>query len=124
MTSGASPLARYVEDRSLGHFKDFMVSPVKRWQLVTSYMLTSFAVSFTFLLLVMIAGLTYIASHGHSNMNFGGIIVLLMRIILFNVLSNGSFLVVFSYFKSSFRRTKRILDYSFRFPFRLVHSFG
>ncbi|MFT4246348.1 MAG: ABC transporter permease [Micrococcaceae bacterium] len=82
MTSGASPLARYVEDRSLGRFKDFMVSPVKRWQLVASYMLTSFTVSFAFTLLVMIAGLTYIASHGHSNMNFGGIIVLLLRIIL------------------------------------------
>jgi len=64
VTTGLSALEVFVNDRASGRFKDFVVSPLSRAQLIGGYMLSSFAISTIMSLLVVAFSLTLLGLSG------------------------------------------------------------
>ena len=64
LTTGLSSLSQLVEDASSGRFRDFLVSPVRRIELIFGYLLSSFMISVLISLITVIAGQLYLAIIG------------------------------------------------------------
>lgn len=66
LTTSLSALTIFVEDRTSGRFRDFMVSPVRRGHLVGGYLLSSFVIAVLMSTVILIAGQIYMLSAGHG----------------------------------------------------------
>ncbi len=66
LTTGLSALNVFVEDRTSGRFKDFLVSPVRRGHLVGGYLLSSFVIAVLVSTVILIVGQVYLIVAGHS----------------------------------------------------------
>ena len=55
-TSSLGMLTGFVEDRVTGRFADYLVAPVKRWQLAMSYILATWLVSFVLSSILLFVG--------------------------------------------------------------------
>ncbi|MEF9952055.1 MAG: ABC transporter permease [Clostridium sp.] len=89
-----------VNDRQLKIFKDFSSSPLKRYQLVSGYILSSFIVGVLMTLIALILSLGYITFNGGELPSPHNIIKIL-GIILLSVLSNSAIMLfIVSFFKS------------------------
>jgi len=55
-TASLGMLYAFVDDRATGRFSDYLVAPVKRWELAISYVLSTVIVSFVISSLLMLAG--------------------------------------------------------------------
>ncbi|MGN6326584.1 ABC transporter permease [Pseudolysinimonas sp.] len=64
LTTGLSSLSQLVEDASSGRFRDFLVSPVRRIELILGYLVSSFMISVLISLVTVIAGQLYLAIIG------------------------------------------------------------
>lgn len=61
MTTPLGALSVFVEDAATGRFRDFLVSPVRRSQLVLGYLLSAFLIGLTMTLIVLVVALLYLA---------------------------------------------------------------
>ncbi len=65
LTTALAALNVFVEDRASGRFKDFMVSPVSRRQLIAGYMASTFIISLLLTTLVLVVGQVYFRLTGN-----------------------------------------------------------
>lgn len=66
-TTGLAALGSYVDDRSSGRFKEFRVSPIRRWQLILGYLLSAVVVATVMsTVLLFIGSLLMLWLYGHS----------------------------------------------------------
>jgi multidrug/hemolysin transport system permease protein len=62
-------LAAFVDDGASGRFQDFLVSPVRRWQLVLGYLTASFIVAVVMSLVILVASQLYLLILGQPVMS-------------------------------------------------------
>lgn len=60
ITTSLGALAVFVEDAATGRFRDFLVSPIRRWQLVLGYLLSTVVVALVMTLIVFGVSLAYL----------------------------------------------------------------
>lgn len=60
ITTSLGALGVFVEDAASGRFRDFLVSPIRRGQLVLGYLLSTFVVALIMTVLVLIVSLVYL----------------------------------------------------------------
>ena len=60
MTTSLGALAVFVEDAASGRFRDFLVSPLRRWQLVLGYLLSTVVIALIMTTLVLVVSLGYL----------------------------------------------------------------
>jgi len=60
MTTPLSALSSIVDDRAGGRFKDFLVSPIRRTELVAGYLVAGVVVGLVMSLLVLVVGVLYL----------------------------------------------------------------
>lgn len=65
LTTALAAMNVYVEDVASGRFKDFIVSPLKRHQVVSGYIFASFVVSIVMTALVVVVGQLYMLTQGY-----------------------------------------------------------
>lgn len=89
-----------VEDTALNKIRDFKVSPIKRWQLVLSYVLSAMIVGFLMSILTFVLSEIYIYIDGGSVLSFLSILKAL-GIILLSVFSSSALIfLIMSFIKS------------------------
>jgi multidrug/hemolysin transport system permease protein len=64
VTTGLGAFSAFVEDGSSGRFRDFLVSPIKRSQLILGYLLSSFVIALTMTLFVLVLSVAYLFADG------------------------------------------------------------
>lgn len=100
LTTGLAALAVFVEDRTSGRFSDFMVSPLRRWQLVLGYLGSTLVVSVVMTVVIVVVGQIFLLSQGNpviSAANLG-------KLLGYVVLSSAAFAAL-SAFAVSFLRS-------------------
>ena len=60
ITTSLGALGVFVEDAATGRFRDFLVSPIRRGQLVLGYLLSTFVVALIMTALVLVVSLVYL----------------------------------------------------------------
>jgi multidrug/hemolysin transport system permease protein len=68
LTTSLSSLSQLVEDASTGRFRDFLVSPVRRLELILGYLLSGFVISVLVTSVTVVVGELYLAITGGSVM--------------------------------------------------------
>lgn len=68
VTTALAALAVFVDDRSSGRFSDFLVSPIRRSELILGYLLSSFVISLTMTLVIVVVGQLYLLTQGSTLM--------------------------------------------------------
>jgi multidrug/hemolysin transport system permease protein len=68
LTTALAALAVFVDDRASGRFSDFLVSPIRRVELILGYLLSSFLISLAMTLVVLAVGQVYLLTQGDSMM--------------------------------------------------------
>jgi multidrug/hemolysin transport system permease protein len=71
LTTALAALTVFVDDRASGRFSDFLVSPIRRVELILGYLSSSFLISFTMTLIVVIVGQVYLLTQGSAIMTPG-----------------------------------------------------
>lgn len=74
LTTSLSALNIFVEDRTSGRFKDFLVSPLRRGHLVGGYLLSSFVISALMTTVIFAVGQIYMVLNGHSAISGEGLL--------------------------------------------------
>lgn len=64
LTTALAALSVFVDDNASGRFRDFIVSPLRRTQLILGYLLSSFVVSVLMSLVVVVVGQLYLLTRG------------------------------------------------------------
>ena len=101
MTTTLGALEVLVNDEDRGINRDFLVAPVKRWQLVAGYILSAWAIG------IFIGAFIFVISQGYIVMRGGELIsamnaLKVLGLIVLNVLAFSSFnFLVVSFFKSN-----------------------
>ena len=60
MTTSLGALGVFVDDAASGRFRDFLVSPLRRWQLVLGYLLSTVVIALIMTTLVLVVSLAYL----------------------------------------------------------------
>jgi multidrug/hemolysin transport system permease protein len=60
VTTGLGAFSVFVEDAATGRFRDFLVSPIRRSQLIIGYLLSSFVIALTMTIVVLVISLGYL----------------------------------------------------------------
>ncbi len=60
VTTGLGAFSAFVEDGTTGRFRDFLVSPIKRSQLILGYLLSSFVIALTMTMIVLVVSVGYL----------------------------------------------------------------
>ncbi|MDD3128945.1 MAG: ABC transporter permease [Candidatus Izemoplasmatales bacterium] len=89
-----------VEDTALNKLRDFKVSPIKRWQLVLSYIISSMIVGIIMSLLTFVASEVYIYLEGGSIVSFTAFIKIIGMIFLSVFSSSAMVFLIISFIKS------------------------
>ena len=100
-TAGLGALTVFVEDSGTGRFKDFLVSPIRRWQLVLGYLLSSFSVAVIMSVLVLIVGQIYLKLSGYNTLDRTQLLEVLGLIILFSAVFSSISSFFISFIKTS-----------------------
>lgn len=69
LTTALAALSTFVEDRASGRFQDFLVSPVRQWQMILGYLSASFLISVLMSLGTGAVGQLYVAIRGEAIMS-------------------------------------------------------
>ncbi|MGD9760876.1 MAG: ABC transporter permease [Candidatus Izemoplasmatales bacterium] len=89
-----------VEDTALNRMRDFKVSPIKRWQLVLSYVISAMIVGVVMSVLTLVLSELYIYIDGGSILSFSALMKVLGYIML-SVFSSSAFIfLIMSFIKS------------------------
>ncbi|MFJ4037535.1 ABC transporter permease [Microbacterium sp. NPDC090007] len=68
LTTALAALSVFVDDRASGRFSDFLVSPIRRHELILGYLLASFIVSLAMTTVVLAVGQLYLLLQGDAVM--------------------------------------------------------
>lgn len=82
LTTALAALTVFVDDRASGRFSDFLVSPIRRIELILGYLSSSFLISLTMTLLVVVVGQVYLLTQGSAIMTPGEAAKMLGYVIL------------------------------------------
>jgi multidrug/hemolysin transport system permease protein len=89
-----------VEDTALKRIRDFKVSPIKRWQLVLSYVLAAMVIGMIMTLLTLFLGELYIYLDGGTLLSFS-VFLKVLGVILLSVFSSSALIFfIMSFIKS------------------------
>lgn len=69
LTTSLAALSTFVEDRASGRFRDFLVSPIRQWQMILGYLSASFLISVLMSLGTAVVGQLYMVIRGDSTMS-------------------------------------------------------
>ncbi|OZD32420.1 ABC transporter permease [Rhodococcus sp. 06-1477-1B] len=69
LTTALAALTVFVDDRASGRFSDFLVSPIRRVELILGYLLSSFLISLTMTLVIVVVGQVYLLTQGSPVMS-------------------------------------------------------
>ena len=86
-----------VRDRAQGNVNDVLSSPVKRWVLYLSYIISCFIITFSICFIVFVISSCYLAGVGAFHMSFLDVICVLAIMIL-SILSSSFFTTLFCSF--------------------------
>ena len=97
LTTGVSALSTFVQDRASSRYKDFLVAPVRGWQLIAGYMLSSALIAVLMSSIVLIVGQSYLFIRGYAAVSPLQLAQVLGTIVLLSVTFAGiaSFVVTF-----------------------------
>lgn len=97
MTTSLSALVVFVNDRVGDVFRDFLVSPISRIQMILSYLLGAFLVSTALSLVVLVAADLYLWIAYSAALSIGGLVHVLAQLIGYCLLYSAiwSFVVTF-----------------------------
>lgn len=90
LTTSLSSLSQLVEDASTGRFRDFLVSPVRRLELILGYLLSGFVIS------VLVTSVTVVAGELYLGITGGSVMTPLQMLTCFGYicLSSGAFVAL------------------------------
>ncbi|PKK95488.1 MAG: ABC transporter [Tenericutes bacterium HGW-Tenericutes-5] len=89
-----------VEDTALNRMRDFKVSPIKRWQLVLSYVISAMVVGILMSLLTLVLSEGYIYISGGTILSFSALLKVLFFILLSVFSSSALIFFIMSFLKS------------------------
>lgn len=69
VTTSLAALAVFVDDRASGRFSDFIVSPIRRSQLISGYLVAGFLVSVSMTVVIVAVGQLYLLTQGDGLMS-------------------------------------------------------
>lgn len=97
LTTALAALSVFVDDRATGRFSDFLVAPIRRWQLTVGYLLSSFLVSIMMTTAIVIIGQVYLGLHGSGMLSPLGTVELAWRVVVSSATfaALGTFAVTF-----------------------------
>ena len=101
VTTGLASLGVFVDDRGSGRFSDFVVAPLRRWQLIVGYVVSSFIVSMIMTLIVVLAGQLYLLTQGNELLPAAQ----LAQLIGYIVLSSAAFAALSSFVATFLKST-------------------
>jgi multidrug/hemolysin transport system permease protein len=90
LTTSLSSLSQLVEDAATGRFRDFLVSPVRRIELVLGYLLSSFLISVLITVITVVVGEAYLGITGGAVMT----VVQMATCFGYICLSSGAFVAL------------------------------
>lgn len=93
LTTALAALTVFVDDRASGRFSDFIVSPIRRWQLILGYLVSSFIVSVIMTLVILLVGQLYLLTQGDMLMSFSQ----LAQVIGYIALSSAAYAALASF---------------------------
>lgn len=82
-----------VRDRMNGNVNDIISSPVKRWVLYLSYIISCFVITFSICFIVLILAVCYLAGTGGLMMSFADFLIIVCVMII-SILSSAFFMVL------------------------------
>ena len=82
-----------VRDRMTGNINDIISSPVKKWVLYMSYIISCFLITFTICFIVLMLSLCYLAGTGGLMMSFSDFLIIICVMIM-SILSSAFFMVL------------------------------
>ncbi len=82
-----------VRDRMSGNVNDIISSPVKRWVLYLSYIISCFLITFTICFIVLMLAICYLAGTGGLMMSFADFLTIVCVMVI-SVLSSSFFMVL------------------------------
>lgn len=111
LTTSLAAMGAFVEDRASGRFNDFVVSPVRRGQLILGYLFAALIISFSMSALIVVLGQIYLLILGHPLMSVGqwGRVVLYVALSSAAFSALSSFVVAFLKTSSSFASLSTIV---------------
>ncbi|MDR2895723.1 MAG: ABC transporter permease [Propionibacteriaceae bacterium] len=71
LSASLGMLTAFVEDRVSGRFSDYLVSPIRRWQLASGYVIAVLAVGLVVALVIFVTGQGWMLMSGQALMNTG-----------------------------------------------------
>lgn len=71
LTTALAALTVFVDDRASGRFSDFLVSPIRRVELILGYLSSSFLISLAMTFVIVIVGQIYLLTQGDAIMTPG-----------------------------------------------------
>jgi multidrug/hemolysin transport system permease protein len=89
-----------VEDTALNKLRDFKVSPIKRWQLVLSYVLSSMIVGLIMSLLALVLSEAYIYIDGGNILSFNSLLKVLGIIFITVFSSSAMIFLIMAFIKT------------------------
>lgn len=89
-----------VRDRSTGTVNDILVSPVKRWVIYASYIISCFLITFCICMIILFISLIYLACTGGFMLAFSDILALI-GITILSCISSAFFIVLLCSFIKS-----------------------
>lgn len=97
LTTALAALSVFVDDRSTGRFSDFLVAPIRRWELTIGYLVSSFLVSIVMTIVIIIVGQVYLGLNGSGVLSPMAALQLVLRVILSSATfaALGTFAVTF-----------------------------
>ncbi|MDD7929021.1 ABC transporter permease [Microbacterium thalli] len=101
VTTPLGALSTFVEDAATGRFRDFLVSPVRRTQLVLGYLGSAFVIGLLTTLIVLVVALVYLALTGRALPDAGQI----ARIVGWTALSVAAYTALWAFVVSFLRTT-------------------
>ena len=100
VTTGIAGLGTFVSDRSAGRYKDFLVSPVRSWQLIVGYMVSSAIIAVIMSVIVLAIGEGYLWIRGYEVASVWSLLQTLGYIILLSLTFSGISAFVVTFIKS------------------------
>ncbi|MFO7689294.1 MAG: ABC transporter permease [Cryobacterium sp.] len=101
VTTGIAGLATFVQDRASGRYKDFLVAPVRGWQLIAGYLVSSALIAVLMSVVVLAIGQLYLVLTGYPPATAWQLLQTLAAIVLLSLTFSGMSAFVVTFVKST-----------------------
>lgn len=97
VTTGLAALSVFVSDRETGRFIDLAVSPIARWKVVTSYLLSTMVIAFVMTTIVYVLSQAYLILQGANLPSFQDVSLTVVNylLVIFSFAALSSLAVTF-----------------------------